>query len=495
MIKKFIQQNLRKIELVAVTVMLVTSFALWSAKAGNHENHVFNSPVASNNAGATISPSGSFAPIVKNALPAVVNIASSKIIKASDNSMQMPFQDDPLFQQFFGRQFRSRPRDQHEQGLGSGVIINSDGYILTNNHVVEGASDIRIYTSDKRELKAHIIGADPRSDIAVIKVEAKDLPALPIGDSSQVEVGDIVLAIGNPFGVGQTVTMGIVSATGRGNLGIEDYEDFIETDAAINPGNSGGALINTRGELVGINTAILANGSNGNQGVGFAVPANQARQVMDQIISKGRVERGYMGVMIQEVTPSVAKAFNLDQVQGGALVGDVTEGSPAARAGIQKGDIILELNGRRVADSRELRLKISQMAPGSDVRMRIFRDGSRRDVELKLGELPNDQARATERGASNSPISGIAVDNLNAQILRELNLPSNTSGVVITGIEPGSAAEAAGLQRGDVIQEVNRRPVTSTTEFDRALRSAGNESILLLVNKGGRTSYIVLDQK
>lgn len=494
MIDNFIRNNLRKIELIAVTVMLATSFALWSARASRPEAPAAAGPVVGGNAAAVVAPSGSFAPVVRNALPAVVNIASSKIVRASDNSMQMPFSDDPLFQQFFGRQFRGRPRDQREQGLGSGVIINADGYILTNNHVVEGASDIRVYTSDKRELKARIVGTDPRSDIAVVKVDAGNLPVLPIGDSSQVQVGDIVLAIGNPFGVGQTVTMGIVSATGRGNLGIEDYEDFIQTDAAINPGNSGGALINTRGELVGINTAILADGSRGNQGVGFAVPANQARQAMDQIISRGRVVRGYMGVMIQEVTPRVAGVFKLDGARG-ALIGDVTDNGPAARAGLEKGDIILELNGQAVTDSRELRLRISQMAPGTEVTLKVFRDGGTRDVRIKLGELPNDDARAPEKEDAGTSFRGIFVENLDAQAIRRLNLPPSTRGVIIAEIEPGSAAEAAGLHRGDVIAEVNRRPVSSTAEFESALKSSGDGSILLLVNRGGRTSYVVVEDR
>src|SRR5499426_2624267 len=320
----------------------------------------------------------SFAPIVKNAQPAVVSIASTKVIKvdAGDEGLS-PLFDDPMFRQFFGDRGAGplnrpgRPRELREQGLGSGVIVSPDGYILTNNHVIEGANEIKVYTSDKRELKARVIGADPKTDIAVVKVEAKNLPTLAFADSSKAQVGDIVLAIGNPFGVGQTVTMGIISATGRGNLGIEDYEDFIQTDAAINPGNSGGALINASGQLIGINTAILSR-AGGNQGVGFAVPSNLARTVMNQLLKDGKVVRGYLGVLIQPVTPEIAKAFSLPNTRG-ALVGEVTPDGPAARAGLAQGDVITELNGVRVDDSRELRLKISQIAPGSAIKLKLIR--------------------------------------------------------------------------------------------------------------------------
>ncbi|HXG65956.1 MAG TPA: Do family serine endopeptidase, partial [Blastocatellia bacterium] len=306
-------------------------------------------------------PFVTFAPVVKSALPAVVNVSSSKVV----HDRQPPFLDDPFFRQFFGDQF-DIPRERRERSLGSGVTVSPQGYILTNNHVIEGASEISVVLSDKREFKARIIGADPRIDIAVLKVEATNLPAITLGDASKVQVGDVELAIGNPFGLGQTVTMGIVSATGRGNLGIEDYEDFIQTDAAINPGNSGGALINLRGELIGINTAILSDGGQGNVGIGFAVPINMARNAMEQILKNGKVIRGYLGISIQEVTPAIAKAFGLEGPRG-ALVGDVAQGSPAQRAGIVRGDIILEINGEPVSDSRALRLKIGDMAPGTAV--------------------------------------------------------------------------------------------------------------------------------
>jgi Do/DeqQ family serine protease len=436
----------------------------------------------------------SFAPIVKNAQPAVVSIASTKVVKISGGDEGLsPLFDDPMFRQFFGDGPQNRfgkQGEQREQGLGSGVIVAADGYILTNNHVIDDANEIRIYTSDKRELKARVIGADPKTDIAVVKVEAKNLPTLPFADSSQAQVGDIVLAIGNPFGVGQTVTMGIISATGRGNLGIEDYEDFIQTDAAINPGNSGGALINASGQLIGVNTAILSR-AGGNQGVGFAVPANLARTVMNQLLKNGKVVRGYLGVMIQPVTPEIAKAFNLPDARG-ALVGEVTPDGPAARAGLAQGDVIIELNGARVDDNRELRLKIGQLAPGSAIRLKLLRDGNPREANATLGELPNEKEAASDGKPESGSPDGLSVENLTPQIARRLGLQSSASGVVVTGAQDGSRADDAGLRRGDVIQQVNRRPVNNVAEFERAMKQAGDKSAVLLVNRNGHTSFVAL---
>jgi Do/DeqQ family serine protease len=352
---------------------------------------------ASNGASKMAALTTSFAPVVKNAQPAVVSIASTKVVKISGDEGATPFFDDPMFRRFFGDGPQDRfgkPREQREHGLGSGVIVSPDGYILTNNHVIEGANEINVYASDKREMKARVIGADPKTDIAVVKVEGKNMPTLPFADSSQAQVGDIALAIGNPFGIGQTVTMGIISATGRGDLGIEDYEDFIQTDAAINPGNSGGALINASGQLIGVNTAILS-GAGGNQGVGFAVPSNLARAVMNQLLRNGKVVRGYLGVMIQPVTPEIAKALNLPDARG-ALVSEVTAGAPAAKAGMAPGDCIVELNGQRVDDSRELRLKTGELAPGSNVKLKLIRDGNPREVSITLGELPKEKVAAND---------------------------------------------------------------------------------------------------
>jgi serine protease Do len=266
--------------------------------------------------------------------------------------------------------------------------VSPDGYILTNNHVIDGASEVKVTFADKRQLEAKVIGADPKTDIAVLKVEGSGYPAITIGDSSKVQVGDYALAIGDPFGVGQTVTMGIVSAMNRGNLGIEDYEDFIQTDAPINPGNSGGALVNDRGELIGINTAILSHGSGGNEGIGFAVPVNLAREVMEQLMDHGKVNRAYLGIMVQDVTPGIAKAMGLNTMKG-VLIGDVTPSGPAQKSGIKRGDVIIDVNGQPVADSRELRMGISMMKPDSPVKLRILRDGNQSDVNVTLGERPS----------------------------------------------------------------------------------------------------------
>jgi serine protease Do len=431
-------------------------------------------------------------------LPEVVNISSSKVVKTPTGfSGQMPqmMPMDPFFRQFFGdnsgRQFDipQNPREDRERSLGSGVIVSPEGYILTNNHVVAGATEIRVTASDKHEYKARIVGTDPRTDIAVLKIDATNLPAVTIADSSKVQVGDYALAIGDPFGVGETVTMGIVSATGRTNLGIEDYEDFIQTDAPINPGNSGGALVNDRGELIGINTAILSHGSGGNEGVGFAVPSNLARNVMDQIVRNGKVTRAFMGVSIQEVSPELAKAFGEAEPRG-ALVGDVSSGSPAEKSGLQKGDIIVELNGKPITDSNQLRMSISMMAPDATANLKVLRNGSELDMAVKLGVLPTDKEQASVEPANpQGALEGVSVGNVSNEAVQQLGLPANTQGVVVTDINPSSPVADSGLRQGDVIQEVNHQPVTNVSDFDRAVRKAGKNP-LLLVNRQGHTLFI-----
>ena len=336
-----------------------------------------------------------------------------------------------------------------------------------------------------------MVGTDPHTDIAVLKVDAGTLPAITIGDSSKVEVGDYALAIGNPFGVGETVTMGIVSAKGRTDLGIEDYEDFIQTDAPINPGNSGGALINDRGELIGINTAIIAHGSDGNQGIGFAVPVNLAREVMDQILKNGKVVRAYLGIVPQDVTPAIANAFHT-QASRGALVGDVSPDSPAQHAGIQKGDIILDVNGKPVADANQLRMTISMMPPDTTVKLNVLRSGQELPMSVQLAELPTRQDRASlDQGAQQDALAGVSVENLTPDDAGQLNLPANTTGVVVTDVDPASQAADSGLHRGDVIQEVNHKPVRNKAEFEAAVRNAGKNP-LLLVDRGGNTLFVAV---
>ncbi len=483
------------------TIVLAGALAIGLGVAGFAATHSegANPPVILKLAPADEAPSHTgFAPVVKKVLPAVVSVESTKVSKIP-TEFQSGAPDD-LFRQFFGngdpgqqQQFRA-PRqapDQREEGLGSGVILTPDGYIMTNNHVVDGTTSVRVTLADKREFKATVIGADPKADIAVIKIDAANLPVVTVGDSSKIQVGDYALAIGNPFGVGQTVTMGIVSATGRNHLGIEEYEDFIQTDAPINPGNSGGALVNDRGELIGINTAIIAHGSSGNQGIGFAVPINMARNVMDQLVKTGKVTRAYLGIVPQDVTPAIAKAFGEKEARG-ALVGDVSSNSPAQKAGIEKGDIVLDVNGKPVADSNELRMTISQMQPDANVHLKVARNGAERDMTVQLGELPSTTASVKHNGEKeSSALSGVSVENLDQQSAQELKLPANAQGVVVTNISPSSEAANAGLRRGDVIQEVNHKPVKNTSDFERAVGSSKSDT-LLLVSRNGSTMYLAV---
>ena len=438
-----------------------------------------------------------FSAVLKPALPAVVNISSSKVVKPGRNQ-QSPIFNDPMFRQFFGDQFgQGQVHPMREQSLGSGVIVSSDGTILTNNHVVEGATDIKVFLSDKREFQAKVIGTDPKTDIAVLKIDATRLPTLPLGDSNQLQVGDLIFAIGDPFGVGETATMGIVSATGRGGFGIENYENFIQTDAAINPGNSGGAMIDIHGNLVGINTAILSHGGNGgeggNEGVGFAIPVSMAKPVMDQILTHGKVVRGYLGIHIQEVTPELARAFGLKQ-GGGVLVGDVAPNTPAANAGLKKGDVILQLNGETVDAPNQLQVQIAQFAPGTNVKLQIWRNGGTHDVSLKLAELDeHDDKQVSAEATGATLLEGIQVQDLTSDIAQQLSLPAGTRGVVVSSVDPSSPAAASGLSQGDVIQEVNHKSITNTSDYQQAMAGANKQPVLLLVNNRGVTRYVVVE--
>lgn len=439
--------------------------------------------------------SNGFASIVKPALPAVVSVYSSKMVKAPTSDQMQPFFNDPTFRQLFGDQFGEQfkhPKPQREQSLGSGVIVTPDGYILTNNHVVDGATDIKVALSDRRELTAKLIGTDAQTDVAVLKIDASNLPALALADSSKVEVGDIVFAIGDPFGVGETATMGIVSAKNRGLGGqIEGYEDFIQTDAAINHGNSGGALIDLHGDLVGINTAILPGNGGGNQGIGFAIPINMARDVMDQLVAHGKVVRGYLGIHIESVTPALQKSFELPNANG-AIVGDVSADGPSAKAGLKRGDVIVELNGKAVEDSQSLRLRISQTAPGTTVQLKVIREGQPKNISVILGQLPEKDEKAPPAENGGPTLDGVQVETMTPEIAQQLELPGNTRGVVITAVDPSSPAAEAGLSRGDVIQEVNHKPVASAHEFEQAIGSS-NGPVLLLVNNGGVTRYVAIE--
>ncbi len=426
-----------------------------------------------------------------------------------------PFFNDPFFRRFFGDQSGgedAQPREHKAQSLGSGVIISPDGYILTANHVVEGADSVKVALSTgEKEFEAKIIGTDPPTDVAVLKIETKKtLAAIAIGDSDKLEVGDMVLAVGNPFAVGQTVTLGIISALSRGGLGITGYEDFIQTDAAINPGNSGGALVDADGRLVGINTAILSR-TGGFQGVGFAVPINMARYVMDRLITTGKVTRGYLGVDIQPLTPELAKEFKLPDESSGILVGGVRPNSPAGKAGLEDGDVIVDFNGKKVTDPRSLQLAVAQTAPGTKVSVQVLREESgkmaQKTVSATLGELPSDAVAGNNRtqrqnqGGSQTmdALDGVEVAELDAAARRQFDIPRTLRGALVANVDPNSAAAEAGLQQGDVIVEINRQPVRSADDAVNLSEKAKGDRVLLRVwsraggGGTGGTHYLLVE--
>jgi serine protease Do len=458
--------------------------------------------------------SNSFADIIEKASPSIVNIQSTRVIKASDQQGGgNPFSQDPFFRQFFGGNGgNARPRSQRESGLGSGVIVDPSGYILTNNHVVEKATTVKVTLLDKREFTAKVVGADPQTDVAVVKIDAGNLQALPLGNSDSARVGDLCFAIGNPFGYDHTVTMGIVSAKGRSLEGMGHIQNFIQTDAAINPGNSGGALINARGQLIGMNTAIITGGSSfggeaGNIGIGFAVPVNLARTVMDQLIKSGKVSRGYIGVSLQSLTPEVAQGFGLKDTHG-AVVADVTPGGPGEKAGLKQGDVITGINGAKIQDSNELTLAVTQHAPGDTVKLDVFRNGQQTTVDVTLGQRPsglewaegrsnrnnggNDQDNGND---SNSSARGITVEPLTPDLANQVGVPASVRGVVVDDIDQGGPAAESGIGQGDVITSVDRKPVSSVQDFTRLMNAAQGKSVLVTVNHGGQTRFLVVPAK
>jgi serine protease Do len=432
------------------------------------------------------------AEIAKVAMPAVVNIATVKTEKAAEGPRN-PLLDDPFFRRFFGDRFRhpDTPRERKSSSLGSGVIVSPDGYILTNNHVIRNADKIQVLLSDKRQFTGKIIGSDPKTDLSVIKIDADNLSYLNLGDSDNLKIGELVLAIGNPYGLNQTITMGIVSAVGRANVGIADYEDFIQTDAAINPGNSGGALVNVRGELVGVNTAIFST-SGGYQGIGFAIPSNMAEAVLDSLITKGKVIRGWLGVSIQGITPELAQQFGLKKDYG-TLVADVIENSPAEKGGFMRGDVIIELDGKEVDEPYNMRNMVASTNPGEDVTFKVIRNGRVVSLQVTIGELPSEvQKTPTE---FQNALNGISVQNLNPDIYRQLNLPEKIRGVVVTDIESDSSAASA-LVPGDVILEINRKAISSLEDYESIVSSIKPEQdVLLLVYRRGSTIFVTISDK
>jgi serine protease Do len=420
--------------------------------------------------------------------PAVVNISSTKKVKIP--GMHSPFLDDPFFRRFFGDEYGhfERPREHKQSGLGSGVIVDKDGYILTNNHVIKDADEIKVKLSDKREFKGKVIGTDPKTDLAVIKIDSNHLPVIKLGDSEKLKVGETVIAIGNPYGLSQTVTSGIVSATGRANVGIADYEDFIQTDAAINPGNSGGALVNVKGELVGINTAIFST-SGGYQGIGFAIPSSMTKVVMDNLIKKGKVVSGWLGVSIQPVTPDLAKQFDIKDDKG-ALVGDVVEEGPAEKAGIQRGDVIIEFDGKEITDPSSLRNSVAGTPPGKKVTLKIMRDGKMQNIDVTIAELPAEIQKL--HGEFDNLLKGVMVQGITPELKKNLDIPKRINGVVVTDIEEDSPAGGL-LMPNDVIIEVNRKRINDMKDYAAVVsKIKSGQDILLLVFRDGSTIYISL---
>lgn len=426
-----------------------------------------------------------FEAIVHNTTPAVVYISTERIIRVEES----PYMMDPFFRQFFGNMFPQMPKEERERALGSGVIFDPSGYIVTNNHVIEHASGIQVMLSDKRVFKAKLVGADPDLDVAVIKIRGDNLPSMSLGDSSTLHVGDTVMAFGNPFGLSFTVTRGTVSALGRAQFSIEALQDFIQTDAPINPGNSGGPLVDVKGEMVGINTAILSGnagpgGEGGFIGIGFAIPINMAKHAMEDLIKTGRVSRAYLGATISPVTDALAQEFKLPDTAG-AFVQDVAPGGPAAKAGLKPGDVIRKFNGTPVSDSGALLAMVADSNPGTTATLEILRDGKSLTLKVTLEQRPADLGYTDSESPAptNGPLAGVTVQNLTPAIRRELGLPALARGVVVAQVDPNSPA-AGYLSPGDVVVSINHQPVDSVNEFNSLAREANGETLLRIIHQG-----------
>ncbi|MBK6899662.1 MAG: DegQ family serine endoprotease [bacterium] len=432
----------------------------------------------------------SYADLAALVMPGVVNISTDKVVEMPD---WHPMMNDPMFRRFFGDPESPDQQEQIERSLGSGVIISADGYILTSNHVIERASKIRVLFGDSKELEAKIVGQDERTDVALIKVETDEaLPFLRIGDSDALRIGDQVMAVGNPFGVGQTVTLGIVSAVGR-SIGLIDYEDFIQTDASINPGNSGGALVDMNGALVGINTAILSR-SGGSQGVGFAIPSNMAVTIKDMLVKHGKVQRAWLGVITAEVDQTMAEALGMKAPRG-VLISTVNEGTPAAKAGMQENDVILQVDGQPVNSVSDLRNTISLSGVGHDAKLLVLRDGRERQLTVTLGELPEDPTAAAapkDEGEGADGIEGVTVRELNAPLRQRLRLAEGVEGVVVAEVAQTSNASHRGLRQGDVIVEVAREPVATLDDYRRLVKKDADRPVLLKIRRGDQFQVLAV---
>jgi serine protease Do len=486
------RRALWKAPVAIAAALLLLSGVAWRGVAADGIQHApaVVSQAAAPVARAMAAGRNSYADIVKVVAPTVVTIRTEGRMRMSPTGSQ----SDDMLRRFFGDDSAGPRRQPHrEHSLGSGVIISGDGYILTNNHVIAGADNVRVDLTDGRTLTAKVVGSDKPSDLALLKVEAKDLQPLTLGDSDAVEVGDVVLAVGNPLGIGQTVTMGIISAKGR-STGVGDggYEDFLQTDAPINEGNSGGALVNVKGELVGINSQILST-SEGNIGIGFAIPANMAKYVVEQLRQEGRVRRAQLGVSIQSVNSDMAASLGLKQV-GGAIVGSVESGSAADRAGIKRGDVIESFDGQPVRDSNTLRNQVANSQPGATATLAIVRDGSGRNVTVKLGEAEGEKTARDGAGTDRDDKSalGIAVAPVTPELAARAGAPKDAHGLIVEEVNPDGRAADAGVQAGDIIQEVNRQPIETVAQLRDAASRATDRPILLLVNRGGHSLFLTV---
>ncbi len=483
----FVKRN-QKLKAALIALVLLVSIAGCKAKATNPALNFAPVP--------DTPPQNSYADLVAKVAPAVVTIRADKRVRMPQ---QFPFGDDPFFRGLFGDRGQQQPQESLQRALGSGVVVSADGYILTNHHVIDGAQDIKVDLNDGRTLDAKLIGSDAPSDIALLKVNGANLPTLTPGDSDKVRVGDVALAIGNPFGVGQTVTMGIISAKGRSGpgLGSGNFEDFLQTDAPINQGNSGGALVNTVGEFIGINSQILPGAGGGNIGIGFAIPSNMARTVMDQLVKNGKVRRGQLGITVSRVTSDLAASLGMSEAKG-VIVNSVRSGSAAERAGIRRGDVITAINDTTVNDTNAFRNRVASNAPGTEVTLTVLHDNREQKIRATLGEF-NSETAQTENENENAPNSrgdggklGIGVEPLTPDIAQELGLRAGTQGVVIDSVDPAGPAVAMGIQRGDVIQEVNREPIRSVEDLRAAIDKNGSKPALLLINQRGETRFVAV---
>lgn len=478
-----------------IGIGLVSGALIWSGHLLT-ASYAFNAPASTAAPVAVAPPANGFTEVAKQVTPGVVNITTVMTEKVSDG-MSAPDELRDRMEEFFGKPFGPRgrgPVDPFEhrgprRGQGSGVIISSDGYILTNNHVIAKAREVHVTLPDKREFRGKIVGTDPKTDLAVVKIDTQNLLAVSWGEASKLQVGEYVLAVGNPFGLNSTVTLGIVSAVGRGHMGITQYEDFIQTDAAINPGNSGGALVNTKGELVGINTAIFSQ-TGGYQGVGFAVSTTMAKPIYESLIKSGKVVRGYLGIGIQDLNHDLAQSFGMKDSKG-ALISDVKEDSPAEQAGLKQGDVIIVYQGTPVDDGVALQRLVTRTSAGDKVVLKVIRDGREHDMTVRVGEQPDETKIArTERADSDTALSGLAVEDLDQETAKELGLHAKR-GVVVTRVAPDSGAEKAGLLPGDVIREINKQPIKSIKDFEKVssdVKKGGH--VLILVNRRGSSLFL-----